>query len=224
MLRRRVAALPALPDERLRLLGRRRRACAAARRSSAPPAPAPASAAAARSALRQRPAPRLLAELGVLPDPGDVGVERLGEPVRALLEPRCVVEEDEVQLRERLRHRLSSTGRHTIGAKRLFSEAANATSLQRDIGGHRIGAQHEHHGVGARDQRLDALPPFLEGVDVCAVDQRLEAARLQRHLQPIGKGHVLARIGDEDLGFVGPLAQYDRMLRRALPRTVGGTQ
>ena len=55
--------------------------------------------------VRQGPTSRLLAKVGVLPDPADVGVERFGELVRALLEARVVIEEDEVELRERLRHR-----------------------------------------------------------------------------------------------------------------------
>src|SRR3984893_1555931 len=63
-----------------------------------------------------------------------------------------------------------------------------------------IGAENKHHGVCARDQRLDALPPLLERVDVGAVDQWLEAARLEGRLQLVGKPDVLAAVGDENLG------------------------
>ena len=49
-----------------------------------------------------------------------------------------------------------------------------------------VRAEHEHHGVCASDQRLDALPPFLECVDVGAVDKRLEAPHLQCCFQPVG--------------------------------------
>jgi chorismate-pyruvate lyase len=42
-------------------------------------------------------AARSLAELGVLPDPADVRLERVGEPIGALLETRRIVEENEVE-------------------------------------------------------------------------------------------------------------------------------
>src|SRR5262249_19114210 len=48
-------------------------------------------------------------------------------------------------------------------------------------------------------QRLDAGPPFLEGVDSGAIDERLEAARFQRRLETVDKRHVLAGIRDENL-------------------------
>jgi hypothetical protein len=50
--------------------------------------------------LRLRPAPRLLAKVGVLPDPSDVGVESLNELIGAVLEPQWIIKEDEVQLHE----------------------------------------------------------------------------------------------------------------------------
>src|SRR5262249_4923293 len=50
-------------------------------------------------AFRQRPATCQLAKVRVLPDPVDVGVERLGQPICALLELRFIIEEDETQLR-----------------------------------------------------------------------------------------------------------------------------
>ena len=53
--------------------------------------------------LRQGPAPGLLAEIGVLPDPGDVGIERLGKLVGTLLEPRNIIKKNEIQLRKRFR-------------------------------------------------------------------------------------------------------------------------
>jgi hypothetical protein len=40
-----------------------------------------------------------------------------------------------------------------------------------------------------------------QGVNLGAVDQELEATRLERRFELIHKGHVLARIGDEDSGF-----------------------
>src|SRR5262249_39636982 len=66
---------------------------------------------------------------------------------------------------------------------------------------YRIGAEHKDDGICPSDQRLDPLPPLLEGIDVGAINQRFEATSLQRRLEAIRKGHVLARIGDEDSGF-----------------------
>ena len=73
--------------------------------------------------------------------------------------------------------------------------------LERNIGGDRVGRKHENDGVGSPDQRFDALPPILEGINFAMVDQRLKAARLERSLKPISEGHVLARVGDEDSGL-----------------------
>jgi hypothetical protein len=73
---------------------------------------------------------RGFAKFGVLPDPVDVGSECLAQPIEALPERRLVVEEDEVEMRESASGTsVSSTRRNTTGAKRLLSEAANATSL-----------------------------------------------------------------------------------------------
>jgi hypothetical protein len=72
--------------------------------------------------------------------------------------------------------------------------------LERHVGGDGIGREHKHDRVGFADQRLNALPPILEGINLGAVDQRLEAARLEGTFEPIGEGNVLARIGDEDSG------------------------
>ena len=83
--------------------------------------------------------------------------------------------------------------------------------LQRHVGGDRIGREHEHDSVGAPDQRFDALPPILEGINLGAVDQRLEAARLKRRFKPIREGHVLARIGDEDSGLRPRLVRWIRL-------------
>jgi hypothetical protein len=74
---------------------------------------------------------------------------------------------------------LSSTRRQTIGAKRLLSEGRVLDLLECLAGGNRIEREHEHDGIGAVDQRLQALPPILEGINLGAVDQWLEAARLQ---------------------------------------------
>ena len=53
----------------------------------------------------------------------------------------------------------SSAGLHTIGAKCLFSDFANLTSLSlADIGRHRVRADHKDNGVGLCNKALDGLP------------------------------------------------------------------
>jgi hypothetical protein len=73
--------------------------------------------------------------------------------------------------------------------------------LERHLRSDRIGREHKDDRVGFADQPLNAFPQILEGINLGAVDQRLEAARLECRFEPIRKGHVLARIGDEDFGF-----------------------
>jgi hypothetical protein len=86
--------------------------------------------------------------------------------------------------------------------------------LQRHFRGNRIGRQHEHDSVSAPDQGLDPLPPVLEGINLGSVDQRLEAARLERRFEPIGEGHVFSGIRDEDPG-----AWFGAFLHRLRIRT-----
>ena len=88
-----------------------------------------------------------------------------------------------------------------MGAKRLFSEAANAISFRATLSRRTASGLSTKTSVCTADQSLDPLPPFLEREDVCAVDQRLEATRPQRCIKPVGKGHVLAAVGDEYLGL-----------------------
>ncbi len=140
----------------------------------------------------------------MLPDPADIGGERLGEAVRTLLEVRRVVEEDEVELGERLRHCLVVDATADDRGEALIQGGGESDLLERHLGSNRIRAQHEHDRVRAHDQGLDARPPVLEGVDLAAVDERLETSRLERGLQPVCEGEVLTGIGDEDLGFGFP--------------------
>ena len=104
----------------------------------------------------------------------------------------------------------SATRRHTIGAKRLFREAAYSTSFSASSGGDGIRRQHEHDRVSAGDQRLQALPPILEGINLGTINQRLETTLLERRFKAVRKGHVLARIGDEDSGL---RLSFPRVLR-----------
>jgi hypothetical protein len=80
-------------------------------------------------AISLRPTPRLLAELGVLANPFNIGRQCRDEPVEPLLEVRFIIEKDEIETREIARHHrcINAT---MISAERLFSEAANVTSLR----------------------------------------------------------------------------------------------
>ena len=71
-----------------------------------------------------RPVARRFAELGVLPDPTDVGLQRFGELIGARLKAFGSSKKMKFNRRSASGVALSSTRRHTIGAKRLFSEAA----------------------------------------------------------------------------------------------------
>jgi hypothetical protein len=88
-------------------------------------------------------------------------------------------------------------------ARSACAERPRTRLFERDLGGDRIGAEHEHHGIGLHDQRFDTRPPVLEGVDILAVDQRHKIARGERRFQTVREGHVLAGIGDEHIGFDG---------------------
>lgn len=85
--------------------------------------------------------------------------------------------------------------------KTLVKGGGERDLLQRHLGGDRVRTEHEHDRIRPRNQRLDALPPVLERVDVRPVDQRLEAARCERGVEAVDERHVLARVGDEDLGL-----------------------
>jgi hypothetical protein len=98
--------------------------------------------------------------------------------IGALLELRLVIEEDEVEFCQRLRDELVVDSPPDHRREPLVERLGLGNLLQRYIGCDRIGADHEDDRIRASDQRLDPLPPFLEGVDVCSVDEGLEAARL----------------------------------------------
>ena len=119
-----------------------------------------------------------LLQFGVLSDPADVGLQRLGKLICARLEARQIVEENEIQSPQRLRDRWVLHPPAYNRREALFEQGRVRHLLERHFGGNRIGRQREHNGVGAADQRFDALPPILESIDLFAVDQRLEPADL----------------------------------------------
>ena len=170
MLRRRVAATSARGDEGLRLRGRLRRAARPRRnpalglfenRRAQQQAAGPAGAS---------PPPRRFAELGVLPHPANIGLQRLGKPIGALLKTRRVIEENEVEPLQRLRDSAVIRAPADDGREALVERGGVRDFLERHVGGDGIGREHEHHRVGFADQRLDTLPPILEGINLGAVD------------------------------------------------------
>jgi hypothetical protein len=86
-----------------------------------------------------------------------------------------------------------------LPASRLFGDhcetaSCSITPRKRDffqgngVRLYRIGTEHEYDRVCPYDQVLHPLPPFLEGVDVSAVDQWLEAASPERCVEAISEG------------------------------------
>lgn len=85
---------------------------------------------------------------------------------------------------------LSSTRRQTIGARRLFSEAANATCFS---------AMSEVTKSGlSTNTTLSAFPisapPLVEGIELAAIDQRLQTRGLSAPHQGSSEGQVLSRV------------------------------
>ena len=75
----------------------------------------------------------------------------------------------------------------------------------------RLGAQgvrgdHEGEDVGALDPELDLPPPLDCRADVLAVDPDVLAVVGERFAQPLDELLVAARVGDEDVGHLGPPA------------------
>ena len=135
---------------------------------------------------------RGFAELGVLPDPADVGLQRLRKLIGARIKAMWVIEENEVQPSQRLGHHAVFDAPADNRCKTLVQRGRVRNLLESDIRGDRVGREDENDSVGPPDQRLDALPPILKGINFAVVDQRLEAARLERSFKPISEGHVLA--------------------------------
>jgi hypothetical protein len=147
------------------------------------------------------PAPRAIAVFGVLPDPADIGLQRIDQPVQAVLELRLVVEKNEIEARQRFRHQFGIDGAADDRREALVQRRGVGDFALADLRSDRIRAEREHDRIGLRDQRLQASPPVLEGVDLLAVDHHRKAARDQRRFEAIDEGHVAARIGDEYPGL-----------------------
>ena len=187
----------ALAYERLRFLRRRR--CVA--RTRGDPAfglfqSRRAQQQAARTTGR-RPVVRAFAVLGVLSDPVDVGAQRFCEPFGALFEFGRIVKEDKIQPPQGLgRGAVIDVPTHDR-CEPLVQGGCVLDFLERLAGCDGIRREYEHDRIGLRDKRLQPLPPILEGVDLGAVDQRLESARLERLVEIVHEGHVSARIRTE---------------------------
>ncbi len=122
-----------------------------------------------RSSIR-RPAVRDFAKLRVLPDPVDVGRKRFDKAVRAHLELRIVVKEDEVEACERFGNRLvvhaSPDDRREAFVERSRERDLLLAHFRRNC----VRAQYHHDRVCLHDQCLNALPPVLECVNFAAID------------------------------------------------------
>src|SRR5262249_30650849 len=122
----------------------------------------------------QLPPSRHLAELSVLADPLDVGVERIAQTIQALVETRQIVEKHEVEATQCLRHCLLINAPVDDGRKALVLRLRKGNFLQSHVGRYGVRTEHEYNRVGLAEQCLDTLPPILKRVDFGAVDQGLE--------------------------------------------------
>ena len=139
--------------------------------------------------------------MGMLPDPVDIGRQRIAEPIETVCKHYFVIEEDEVEARKRLWHLLVVNSPKRDRREAFVQRGGKGDFFGADRRDHCIRAEHKDDGVGLRDQCLNALPPILKGINLCPIDQHLEATLFQRGFKPIRESHVLARIGDEDFGF-----------------------
>ncbi len=194
-------AAPAFGDKCLRLLSRRRRVSWTGRDPSLGLFENGGAQQQSAGSPRRGPAARRFAVIRVLPDPADIGLQCLRQLVGARLEALRIVEEDKVQPPQRIGDLLVGHAPADDRCEPLVERGRVRDLLQRHLGRDRVRREHEDDRVGARDQRLDAFPPILEGVDLGAIDQRLEAPRLERGRETIREAKVFARIGDEDSWF-----------------------
>ena len=149
MFRRRVAALPALADKRLRLLGRRRRA--------ARPRRDPALGLLQHRRAQQQPVGPLANAQRRACSPNSVccliqamSVSSASASRSALSSNRASSSKNtKLSLASASGTALSSTRRQTIGREALVERGRERDLSQRHLRGHRIGAQHEHDRVGA---------------------------------------------------------------------------
>lgn len=136
----------------------------------------------------------LRAEFRMLPDPVDVGLERIHQTIHISVEHLRVFETFEVEPLERVGDDCGIDRPKLNRSQTLAAGSSEFNLSLADVRRHRIRAEHKNHRVGLHDQILNALPPILEDVNVAAVDQRFEAALLQLAVQPIGEGHVLPAV------------------------------
>ena len=87
----------------------------------------------------------------MLPDPTDVRVQRLGQLVGAGLKAGRVIEENKVQPPQRLGHCAVIGAPADDGREALVERRRMRDLLERHLGRHRLGRQHEHYSVSARN-------------------------------------------------------------------------
>src|ERR1700722_10254996 len=134
----------------------------------------------------------------MLPDPFDVGRQRLDEEIHGIVETILIAEEDEVETCQPFGYRLTLDLAMDDRREALVERGRECDFATADLGGDRIGTEYEDDCVGPGNEDLNASPPVLERVDLAAIDERIEAVRLQGRLKAVGERHVPPRIGDED--------------------------
>ena len=90
-----------------------------------------------------QPAAREFAELGVLPDPADVGLQRLGKLIGACLEAVRLIEENEIQPTQRLGGRTVVNAPAYDRRNALVERDRMPDLLERHLRCHRVGRQQE---------------------------------------------------------------------------------
>ena len=149
----------------------------------------------------RRPVVRAFTVLGVVSDPVNISAQRFCEPFGALFEFGRIVKEDKIQPPQGLgRGAVIDVPTHDR-CEPLVQGGCVLDLLERLAGSDGVRREYEHDRIGLRDKRLQPLPPILEGVDLGAVDQRLESARFECLVEIVHEGHVSARIRNEDFGL-----------------------
>ena len=142
-------AASAFGDEGSRLLGRRRRAARARSNPALGLLQSRRTQQQTAGAVGPRPVPRQLAEFGVLPDPGDVGLQRLGKLIGARFEAVRIIEENKIQPPQRLGRRVVLDTSAHDRRKTLVERGGVGDLLECHVRRHRVGREHEHDGIGA---------------------------------------------------------------------------
>ncbi len=141
-------------------------------------------------------------------NPVDVGLQSFDKLIFVGVSPSSVIKKNEIEAPQCLRHRVGIDPPVDNRREALVQRSCVGKLLQRHLGRDRIGTEHEYDRICSRDQDFDTFPPVFEGIDFAAVYERVDTARRQRRFKLVGKGHILARVGNEDLGLWLPVVKY----------------